>query len=105
MLTLFCEPFSAVGIQPGCGSDDRGFGVRVPVELFTPPYRRDRFWGPLNLLSNGYGALSLGVKRQGLEADQSPPTSAQVKKTWVYISTLPYARLENRDEWRRDPML
>jgi hypothetical protein len=35
------------------------------------------------------GALSSGVKRQGREADHSPPTSAQVKKTWVYTSTSP----------------
>jgi hypothetical protein len=33
------------------------------------------------------GALSLWVKRPGREADHSPPTSAEVKKTWVYMST------------------
>jgi hypothetical protein len=37
------------------------------------------------------GALSPGVKRPGREADRSPPTSAEVKKTWVYTSTPPYA--------------
>jgi hypothetical protein len=31
--------------------------------------------------------LSLGVKRPGYEADHSPATSAEVKKTWIYIST------------------
>jgi hypothetical protein len=31
-----------------------------------------------------------GVKRQGREADHSPPASAEVKKTWVYTSTPPY---------------
>jgi hypothetical protein len=36
-------------------------------------------------------ALSPGVKRPGREADNSPPTSAQVKKTWVCTSTPPYA--------------
>jgi hypothetical protein len=35
------------------------------------------------------GALSPGVKRPGREADHSPPTSAEVKNTWIYISTLP----------------
>jgi hypothetical protein len=25
------------------------------------------------------------------EADHSPPTSAEVKKTWIYTSTPPYA--------------
>jgi hypothetical protein len=37
------------------------------------------------------GALSLGVKRQGREADHSPPASADVKKMWIYTSTPPYA--------------
>jgi hypothetical protein len=34
---------------------------------------------------------SSGVKRPELETDHSPPTSAEVKKTWIYISTPPYA--------------
>jgi hypothetical protein len=33
------------------------------------------------------GALSSGAKRPGREADHSPPTSAEFKKTWVYTST------------------
>jgi hypothetical protein len=33
------------------------------------------------------GVLSAGVKQQGRQADHSPPTSAEVKKTWIY--TLP----------------
>jgi hypothetical protein len=37
------------------------------------------------------GALSPGVKRQGCEADNSPPTNAEVKKMWVSTSTPPYA--------------
>jgi hypothetical protein len=37
------------------------------------------------------GALSPGVKRPGREADHSPSTSAEVKKTWIYTSTPPYA--------------
>jgi hypothetical protein len=36
------------------------------------------------------GALSPGVKWQGREADHSPPTSAEVKKMWIYTSTPPY---------------
>jgi hypothetical protein len=32
-----------------------------------------------------------GVKRPGREADHSPPTSAEVKKMWIYTSTTPYA--------------
>jgi hypothetical protein len=32
-----------------------------------------------------------GVKRPGREADHSPPTNAEVKKTWIYTSTPPCA--------------
>jgi hypothetical protein len=35
------------------------------------------------------GALSLGVKRPGREADHSPPTSAEDKNAWSYTSTPP----------------
>jgi hypothetical protein len=34
--------------------------------------------------------LSLGVKLLGLETDHSHPTSAEVKKTWVYTSIPPH---------------
>jgi hypothetical protein len=37
------------------------------------------------------GALSMGVKQPVREADHSPPTSAEVKKMWIYTSTPPYA--------------
>jgi hypothetical protein len=37
------------------------------------------------------GALSSRVKRQGREADHSPPASAEVKKMWINTSTPPYA--------------
>jgi hypothetical protein len=36
------------------------------------------------------GALSLGVKRLGHEADHSPPSSAKVKNVWSYTSTPQY---------------
>jgi hypothetical protein len=48
---------------------------RVALGPTQPPIQ----WAP--------GALSPGVKRPGPEADQSPPTSAEVKKMWLYIST------------------
>jgi hypothetical protein len=41
----------------------------------------------------GVGVLSPGVKRKGREADHSPPTSAEVKKTWVYTSTSSYVSM------------
>jgi hypothetical protein len=36
------------------------------------------------------GALSLGAKWPGHEADHSPPSSAEVKNAWSYTSTLQY---------------
>jgi hypothetical protein len=36
------------------------------------------------------GTLSPGVKQPKREADRSPPTSTEVKKMWIYISTPPY---------------
>jgi hypothetical protein len=51
------------------------------------------------------GALSLGVKRQGREADHSPPFSAEVNNARSYISTPPIppswrgAQLKCRDNF------
>jgi hypothetical protein len=36
-------------------------------------------------------APSPELKRPGREADHSPPTTGEVKKTWLYTSTPPYA--------------
>jgi hypothetical protein len=80
---------NAVGIATGYGLDDQGVGVRVPMraKIFTFPYRPDRLWSPLQWV---LGALSPWIKRPRREADHSPPTSAEVRKTWVYTSTPPY---------------
>jgi hypothetical protein len=79
---------SSVGIATGYGLDDQGGGSSSPgrVKNFhfsiasrpalgstQPPLK----WVP-------------GVKREGREADHSPPTSAEVKKMWIYTSTPPY---------------
>jgi hypothetical protein len=40
------------------------------------------------------GALSPEVKRPGREADHARPSSAEVKNTWSYISTLQYVFME-----------
>jgi hypothetical protein len=84
---------SAVGIAIGYGLDDRGAGVRVP---------KGQEFCLLHVVQTGSGgtqtpiqweqeALSPGVKRPGPEADHSPATSDEVKKTWVYTSSPPYA--------------
>jgi hypothetical protein len=47
--------------------------------------------GPIQPIQWVPGAHSPGLKRPGLEADYSPPTSAEVKNMWIYTSTPPYA--------------
>jgi hypothetical protein len=42
----------------------------------------------------GTGALSPRVKQPWREADDSPPTSAEVKKMWMYTFTPPYVFME-----------
>jgi hypothetical protein len=84
---------SVVGIATGYGLDERGVGFRVPEEsrIFSSPRHPDRLWVPLSLISNGYRRPFLpGVKRQGCEADHSPPTSVEVKKMWIYTSNPPH---------------
>jgi hypothetical protein len=88
---------SAVGTVTDYGQDDRWIGVSVPVRqrIFTSRYRQERLWSPPNLLSNGYRRhFHSGVKLQGLEADHSPPTSAEAKKTWIYTSTVSYVFMD-----------
>jgi hypothetical protein len=55
---------NVVGIVTGCGLDDRGVRVRVPVvsRIFSSPRRPDRLWGPTNLLVPG---VFLGGKAPG----------------------------------------
>jgi hypothetical protein len=68
--------------------------VREPVE--------DRNFSPHHHVQTGSGShtisfihwvpgSSLGEEQQGLEADHSPQTSAEVKNAWSYTSTPQYA--------------
>jgi hypothetical protein len=70
----------------GYGLDDRGtlefsllHAVKTDSEVHPTSY-------PM-----GNGGSSPGVKRHVRETDHSSPTSAEVKKTWMYTSTPPYA--------------
>jgi hypothetical protein len=84
---------SAVGITTDYGLDDQGVGVRVPVgaRISTSPCRPYPVLGPTQPpIQCVRGAFTLGVKRPKREADHSPATSAEVKNTWIYMSTSPY---------------
>jgi hypothetical protein len=54
------------------------FSHSTPSTLIQPPIKWVR------------GAYFLGVKRLELEADDSHPFSAEVKKLWIYTSTAPH---------------
>jgi hypothetical protein len=45
-------------------------------------------------MGTGGGGLSPGIKRTMREDDHSPLTTAEVKETWIYTSTPPYAFME-----------
>jgi hypothetical protein len=55
------------GIATGYEPEDRGVGVRVPIEprIFFSPRCPDQLWGPFSLLSNGYRGLLPGGKAVG----------------------------------------
>jgi hypothetical protein len=81
---------SSVGIATDYGLDDQGGGSsssgRVKklsllhiVQTGSGVHRTS--------YKMGTGGSFTGVKRQGREADKSPPTSAEVKKMWIYTCT------------------
>jgi hypothetical protein len=80
---------SSVGIVLGYGLGDRGSRVRFPAESgnFSLHHRVQPTQPPIQRVP---GTVSLGVKRQGREADHSPPSSAGVKNAWSYTSTPQY---------------
>jgi hypothetical protein len=81
-------------VEPGIALsyrlDDRGFksqqglGIFLFITMSRPALRPIQ--PPIQWIS---GALSLGVKWLGYEADHSPPSSAEVKNAWIYTSTPP----------------
>jgi hypothetical protein len=67
-----------------------GFDFRRRLEIFPFTTVSRPVLGPTQLLIQWVpGALSLGVRRPGSEADYSPPSSAKVKNAWSYTSTPP----------------
>jgi hypothetical protein len=78
------------GIATGYGLNDRG--VRVQVQLGSRIFSTSS----ITVLRPTQPTMQLvpEVKRPGREADHSPPTSVQIKKTWIHTSTtLLYSRL------------
>jgi hypothetical protein len=80
---------SSVGIATGYGLDCRwGLGTfRHSVQTGSGAHPTSY---PM-----GTGAISLGIKRPGREADHSPPSSAEVKE-WVDL----YLHSPNTSSWR-----
>jgi hypothetical protein len=71
---------SSVGIATGCGLDDLGSGVRFPAEAGNFSLLHSVQTGSgTHPPSYPMGALSLGVKRPGREADHSLPSSTEIK--------------------------
>jgi hypothetical protein len=80
----------------GYGLDDWWFGSwqKLGIFLFTTvsrptlgPIQPPIQWVP--------GALSFGVKVLVREADNSPPSSVEVKNAWSYASTPQFAFMES----------
>jgi hypothetical protein len=79
---------SAVGIATGYGLEDRGAGVRFPVEqkIFTFPYRVTALEPTQRPIQWVPGALFPEIKRPEREADQSPPTSTEYIDFYIHSS-------------------
>jgi hypothetical protein len=84
---------SSVSIALSYGLDDWGSRFRFPAGAgkFYPHHRVQNGSGahPASY-SVGTGGSFHVVKRPGREADHSPPSSAEVKNVWSYISTPQY---------------
>jgi hypothetical protein len=80
---------SSVGIATDYGLDDQGGGSSSPgrVKKFLLRHIVQTGSGVHRTsYKMGTGGSFPGVKRQGREADHSPPTNAEVKKMWNYTS-------------------
>jgi hypothetical protein len=85
---------SSVGIALGYGLEDRGSRVRFPARAGNFSLLRTALGPTQPPIQWVPGALSLGVKRPGREADHSPPSSAEVREC-VELPPLP-----NTPSWR-----
>jgi hypothetical protein len=84
---------SSVGIVTGYGLDDqrgREFESREGKRFSLLHIVQTGSGVHPTSYKMGTGGSFPGIKRQGRETDHSPPTSAEVKKMWIYTSTPPY---------------
>jgi hypothetical protein len=76
---------SSVGIATGYRLGSPG-SLPGSARFFYTPQRPDRPWGPPSLLPGGSRWLYPGrIKRPGREADYSPQSSAEVKKSGALL--------------------
>jgi hypothetical protein len=83
----------SVGIATGYGLNGQGGGRSSPGRVksfYFSISSRPALGSTQPPIKIGTGGSFPGVKRQGREADHSPPTSAEVKKMYIYTSTPPY---------------
>jgi hypothetical protein len=84
---------SLVGIATGYGLDDQGgqeFESRYGKKFSLFHIVQTGSGVQPTSYKMGTGGSFTEVKRQGREANHSPPTSAEVKKMWIYTSTSLY---------------
>jgi hypothetical protein len=81
---------SSVGIATDYGLDGRGSIYGSDKRFLSTPQRRERLWGPPASSLMGTGVSFSGVKRPRIEADYSPPSTAEAKNGRA-IPPLPYA--------------
>jgi hypothetical protein len=84
---LLPRPGELSGIALGYGLNEWVFESRQGLRIFLFTIASRPVLGPIQPPIQWVpGALSLGVKQQGCEADHSPPSSAKVKNAWSYTS-------------------
>jgi hypothetical protein len=79
------SPFLEISTGYELDGPEVGVDVQVRARFFSPPRSPDWLLGPPRVP----GTPSQGVKWPGRQAHHLPKTNAEVKNTWIYISTPP----------------
>jgi hypothetical protein len=98
LCTLIFVQYSEIELTiPGARSAPVLFGDRGTILAHTLTFNllKNIFTDPIfTFYPMGTRGYFPGVERREREADHSPPTSAEVKKMWIYTSTPPYTSME-----------